>query len=120
MRALIADDDPEFLDLIAGALEQVCGDVVCAASGSELLAERVSARAVESGFDSLLDYYYFLRYDPGGAAELDALVEHLVVQETYLFREVDQLRGRLRVAQIEGAEIGAAIGLFGVGDCGVK
>lgn len=39
MRALIADDDPEFLDLIAGALEQVCGDVVCAASGSELLAE---------------------------------------------------------------------------------
>src|SRR5438874_5839660 len=58
----------------------------------ELLAERVSARAVESGFDSLLDYYYFLRYDPGGAAELDALIEHLVVQETYLFREVDQLR----------------------------
>jgi two-component system capsular synthesis sensor histidine kinase RcsC len=39
MRALIADDDPEFLDLIAGALEQVCGDVVCAASGSELLEE---------------------------------------------------------------------------------
>jgi len=58
----------------------------------ELLAERVSARAEEVGFESLLDYYYFLRYDPRGVAELESLVEHLVVQETYLFREVEQLR----------------------------
>lgn len=58
----------------------------------ELLAERISSRAEEAGFDSLLDYYYFLRYDPAGNAELEALIEHLVVQETYLFREVDQLR----------------------------
>jgi chemotaxis protein methyltransferase CheR len=57
-----------------------------------LLAERVSARAEEASFDSLLDYYYFLRYDPGGEAELESLIEHLVVRETYLFREVDQLR----------------------------
>jgi chemotaxis protein methyltransferase CheR len=58
----------------------------------ELLADRASARALEAGFDSLLDYYYYLRYDARGAAELDILIEHLVVQETYLFREVDQLR----------------------------
>jgi chemotaxis protein methyltransferase CheR len=58
----------------------------------DLLADRASTRAQEAGFDSLLDYYYYLRYDPRGGAELDTLVEHLVVQETYLFREVDQLR----------------------------
>jgi chemotaxis protein methyltransferase CheR len=58
----------------------------------DLLAERVSARAQDAGFHSLLDYYYYLRYDPGGSAEMDILLEHLVVQETYLFRELDQLR----------------------------
>src|SRR3954467_12144320 len=58
----------------------------------ELLGERVSLRAEEAGFESLLDYYYFLRYDPQGPTELEALVEHLVVQETDLFREMDQLR----------------------------
>jgi chemotaxis protein methyltransferase CheR len=57
-----------------------------------LLGERVSTRAEEAGFESLLDYYYYLRYDPMGPTELEALVEHLVVQETYLFREIDQLR----------------------------
>jgi chemotaxis protein methyltransferase CheR len=58
----------------------------------ELLGERVSLRAEEAGFESLLDYYYFLRYDPQGDTELESLVEHLVVQETYLFREAEQLR----------------------------
>ena len=55
-------------------------------------ADRVSARAVEAGFESLLDYYYFLRYDPAGPAALDALVESLTVHETYFFRELEQLR----------------------------
>ena len=58
----------------------------------ELLGDKVSLRAQELGFDSLLDYYYFLRYDPGGPAELDHLLEILLVHETYFFREADQLR----------------------------
>src|SRR6478735_10101493 len=53
----------------------------------ELLAERTSGRATERGFESLLDYYYFLRYDPGADAELALLAEALVVNETYFFRE---------------------------------
>jgi len=53
----------------------------------ELLAERISPRAIEGGFESLLDYYYFLRYDPTADAELALLVESLVVNETYFFRE---------------------------------
>ncbi len=57
-----------------------------------IFAEKVAARAVESGFESLLDYYYFLRYDAAGKAELDALVEALVIGETYLFRELRSLQ----------------------------
>jgi chemotaxis protein methyltransferase CheR len=57
-----------------------------------LIEGRVSARAEERGFESLLDYYYFLRYDAAGGEELDALVEALAVGETYFFREPGQLR----------------------------
>lgn len=53
----------------------------------DLLRERASARALEAGFNSLLDYYYYLRYDPAGERELAELVEALVVGETYFFRE---------------------------------
>lgn len=58
----------------------------------ELLAEKVSARAAENGFDSLLDYYYFLRYDPGSKPELEALINTLVVNETFFFRELPPLQ----------------------------
>jgi len=57
----------------------------------DLIADRVSARAEGRGFDSLLDYYYFIRYDPAGGEELDNLVESLAVGETYFFREPNQL-----------------------------
>jgi chemotaxis protein methyltransferase CheR len=53
----------------------------------ELLAERLSPRAIARGFDSLLDYYYYLRYDAEAQAELAELAEALVVNETYFFRE---------------------------------
>jgi chemotaxis protein methyltransferase CheR len=47
---------------------------------------------LELGFESLLDYYYFLRYDPAADAELALLVEALVVNETYFFRELQALK----------------------------
>jgi chemotaxis protein methyltransferase CheR len=58
----------------------------------DLFAERVSGRATERGFDSLLDYYYFLRYDAEADSELASLVEALVVNETYFFRELAALK----------------------------
>jgi len=57
-----------------------------------LVRDKISLRAEALGFESMLDYYYFLRYDPAGGAEADALVEALVVHETYFFREADQLQ----------------------------
>jgi len=58
----------------------------------DLFAERVSGRAVGRGFESLLDYYYFLRYDAAADSELALLAEALVVNETYFFRELAPLK----------------------------
>jgi chemotaxis protein methyltransferase CheR len=58
---------------------------------ASIFADKVASRAAAVGFDSLLDYYYFLRYDAGGRAELEALIEALVIGETYLFRELGPL-----------------------------
>ena len=57
----------------------------------DVFAGKLSARARDAGFDSLLDYYYFLRYDPAAGDEADALIDALVVNETYFHREADQL-----------------------------
>lgn len=62
-----------------------------------LIESKVVNRAVESNFDSLLDYYYFIRYDPAGSQELDRLVEALVVHETFFFREAEQLSALIEV-----------------------
>ncbi len=61
-------------------------------SSLDLLADKLSERAVELGLDTLLDYYYYLRYDPLGGVELQVLAETLTIHETYLFREVEPLR----------------------------
>jgi chemotaxis protein methyltransferase CheR len=81
---------PQVFSILSGVVAEHAGlyfDVIHAA----VFAEKVASRAVEAGFESLLDYYYFLRYDPDGRKELDALVEALVVGETYLFRELAPL-----------------------------
>jgi chemotaxis protein methyltransferase CheR len=49
---------------------------------------KASTRAIEAGFTSMLDYYYFLRYDDPEQLEFQALVEALVVHETFFFREL--------------------------------
>src|SRR5687767_9348066 len=59
---------------------------------ADMIADKLSIRAIEAGFDSLLDYYYYLRYDDASQGELDALLDALVVNETYFFRELDSLK----------------------------
>lgn len=58
----------------------------------QLFGDKIASRAAEAGFESLLDYYYYLRYDAAAVTELDALADALVVDETYFFRELDALR----------------------------
>lgn len=81
---------PALLAVLSALVEEHTG-LYYGPADRDLLAEKAGARAGEAGFESLLDYYYFLRYDPGAAAELDALVDALVVNETYFFRELAPL-----------------------------
>ncbi|HEY2030931.1 MAG TPA: protein-glutamate O-methyltransferase CheR [Myxococcales bacterium] len=81
---------PAVFNILSSLIEQRAG-LHYRPDDLQLVRDKISFRAESLGFDSLLDYYYFLRYDPGGAAETDALVESLVVHETYFFRESDQL-----------------------------
>ncbi|MCU0681799.1 MAG: protein-glutamate O-methyltransferase CheR [Polyangiaceae bacterium] len=81
---------PEVFAILSGLIEERSG-MHYAPDDRALLADRVSSRALDAGFESLLDYYYFLRYDDPSGAEFDALLDALVVNETYFFRELDQL-----------------------------
>lgn len=63
-----------------------------AADDDGLIGDKLNARALEAGFETLLDYYYYLRYDPDSAQEFSELVDSLVVNETYFFREFDAVR----------------------------
>ena len=71
----------------------------------DIFASKASARALEAGFESMLDYYYCLRYDDPEQREFQLLVETLLVHETFFFREFEPLRVRdrpLRRAAREG------------------
>lgn len=77
---------PQVFAILSALIEQRAG-LHYGPEDRDLLQDKVAARALDAGFDSLLDYYYYLRYDPAGAAALDSLVDSLLVHETYFFRE---------------------------------
>jgi chemotaxis protein methyltransferase CheR len=81
---------PQVFAILNALIEERTG-IHYAVDDRELLAEKLAPRVVERGLDSLLDYYYFLRYDPGSELEFARLAEALVVNETYFFRELPAL-----------------------------
>ena len=56
-----------------------------------LLADKLSSLVVEYGFHSFLDFYYMLKYDAGDE-EWNRVMDALAVQETYFWREFDQVQ----------------------------
>jgi chemotaxis protein methyltransferase CheR len=56
------------------------------------LRDRLAPLAIDRGFDSLLDYYYLLKYDAESEGEWVRAIDALSVQETYFWREPDQLQ----------------------------
>jgi len=58
----------------------------------DMLADRLAPRVTERGFDTFLDYYYFLKYDPAASQEWHHVMDALSVPETYFWREIDQLK----------------------------
>ncbi|MDI1429113.1 CheR family methyltransferase [Polyangium sorediatum] len=96
---------PQVFAILGALIEEKLG-IHYGPLDKDLLGDKIAMRAVEAGFDSLLDYYYYLRYDPAGEAEFDALADVLVVGETYLFREFDQLEALVRDVLLPLAEAG--------------
>src|SRR5438270_1672088 len=59
---------------------------------SGIFLGKLSPLVLERGFDSLLDYYYLLKYDSGSANEWRNVFDALTVQESFFWREIDQIR----------------------------
>ena len=59
---------------------------------SDLLIDKLAPLVIERGFGSYLDYYYLLKYDDSARSEWQNVVNALSVQETYFWREIDQVR----------------------------
>jgi chemotaxis protein methyltransferase CheR len=57
----------------------------------DLFLQKIEQHVVEQGFPALLDFYWALRYDDDDGRRTAALVEDLVVGETYFFRELAAL-----------------------------
>jgi chemotaxis protein methyltransferase CheR len=63
----------------------------------ELLADKLAPRLMACGFDSFLDYYYLLKYDAAAEEEWKQVMDALSVQETFFWREFDQVKALVEV-----------------------
>ncbi len=88
--------------LLAALVEQRIG--MHHGSDGALFASKVRDHAEDQGFPSLLDYYYSLKYDDPRAERIDALVDAVVVGETYFFRELPGLARVIEVVRERAAE----------------
>ena len=59
---------------------------------SELLCDRLAPLVLERGFRSYLDFYYLLKFDEQAGKAWRDVMDALSVQETYFWRESDQLQ----------------------------
>lgn len=76
----------QVLALLARFVEERTG-LHHAESDRTIFAQKLQDHAADRGFDSVLELYYDLRYgDPDGSG-MSALIDALVVGETYFFRE---------------------------------
>jgi len=77
--------------LIRDIIKDYCG--LYFDDGSKYLLEKRLARRIHSlHLDDFRDYYRFIRYDKNSEEELATIIDLLTVNETYFFREQNQLR----------------------------
>jgi len=71
---------------------------------TDLLLDKLSPLVIDRGFHSFLDYYYLLKYDGHADQEWRRVMDALSVQETFFWREMDQIRSLVDVLIPEWAE----------------
>lgn len=84
---------------VTGGADRLLRDLIHERTGlffdngkGDILADKLSPLVIERGFTSLLDYYYLLKYDDAAQDEWLNVMNALSVQETYFWREMDQVR----------------------------
>jgi chemotaxis protein methyltransferase CheR len=61
-------------------------------SKGDVFLDKLSPLIAEQSTPSLMDYYYFLKYDSAAAFEWKRVFDALTVQESFFWREMDQIR----------------------------
>lgn len=77
--------------LIRDIIKDYCG-LFFDDSSRYLIEKRLSRRVRNHHLDDFRDYYRFILYDKHAEAELSAIIDILTVNETYFFREQNQLK----------------------------
>jgi len=85
---------PQVFSILSALVEERVG-LSYTLADKDIFASKASARALEAGFESMLDYYYCLRYDDPEQREFQLLAETLLVHETFFFRELEPLRAAI-------------------------
>ena len=77
--------------LIRDIIKDYCG-LYFDDSSLYLVEKRLSRRVKSHNLNDFRDYYRFIRYDKNTEEELSAIIDILTVNETYFFREQNQLK----------------------------
>ena len=88
-------EDGQIHVLFSAFVEQLLG-IRYEGGSKEILHDKLRVAAAEEGFDSLHDYYSYLRYDQERERGIRSLIDQLVVPETYFFRELAPLEWLVR------------------------
>ena len=87
------------MDLVApNCTETILRDLVQERTGMVFnddkghLLDKLTPLVIERGFQSFLDYYYLLKYDDKADDEWRRVLDAIAVQETFFWREMDQIR----------------------------
>jgi chemotaxis protein methyltransferase CheR len=76
--------------LIRDLIHGYCG-IYFQDDSKHIVQRRLAPRLEAIGVRSYIDYFRYLKYDPGRRAELEEIVERVTTNETYFFRELYQL-----------------------------
>ena len=78
------------------------------------LIDKLAPLVIERGFSSYLDYYYLLKYDTASRLEWQNVLNALSVQETYFWREFDQIRTLVQILlpQWQAANTGSTLRIW--------
>lgn len=82
------------------------------------LRSKLAQRIRETNSGSVKDYYYYLKYDGKGQAELDSLIESVAIGETFFFRHTEQLSdfaGRVAPEIVSRRKIASHISIWSAG-----